>query len=112
MRLLLRRVPQLQRLTVFEAVGRLGTFTATASELGMSQPAVSRQMAALEDTMQAALFDRRSNHRTLLHFDQTGRTWQNWSTWFASNCLRYAAPADRVDYPTYGAVVWRSVETG
>lgn len=65
MRLLLRRVPHLQRLAVFEAVGRLGTFTAAANELGMSQPAVSKQMSALEDTLKAALFDRRSNRRTL-----------------------------------------------
>lgn len=65
MRLLLRQVRQLQRLAAFEAVGRLGSFTAAADELGMSQPAVSKQMKMLESTLRTALFDRRTNRRSL-----------------------------------------------
>ena len=67
MRLLLRRVRQLQRLAVFEAVGRLGSFTAAAAELGMSQPAVSKQIRALEGSLRTALFDRGTNRSSLSH---------------------------------------------
>lgn len=65
MRLLLRRVQQLQRLAVFEAAGRLGSFTAAADEMGMSQPAVSKQMKLLESSLRTALFERRTNRRSL-----------------------------------------------
>ena len=61
MRWLVRDVRQLQRLAVFEAVGRLGSFAAAAAELGMSQPAVSKQMKALEGSLRTALFDRGTN---------------------------------------------------
>lgn len=234
MRLLLHRVRQLQRLAVFEAVGRLGTYTAAAEELGSSQPAVSKQMTALEGSLSTVLFDRRTNRRTLtrsgrllhqavseafdgvelalsrlrpdpgqlrvavqpsvaeswfaprlrelreamaptrvhlsifdhdrelagidhdvsirfgdgrvprlcaerlvgeavvpvaspelanelglsphsparalldaplLHVDQTDRTWQNWSSWFAANGVEPPVTADQVVYPTYGSVV-------
>jgi LysR family glycine cleavage system transcriptional activator len=64
-RLLVRRVQQLQRLAVLEAVGRLGTFTAAAAELGMSQPAVSKQMKALEGSLRTPLFDRGANRMNL-----------------------------------------------
>ncbi len=64
-RLLLRQVGQLQRLAAFEAVGRLGSFTAAADEMGMSQPAVSKQMKILESSLRTALFDRRTNRRSL-----------------------------------------------
>ncbi len=65
MRVVLRRVRQLQRLAVFEAVGRLGTYTAAAEELGTSQPAVSKQMTALEGSLGTVLVDRLTNRRTL-----------------------------------------------
>lgn len=58
MRALLRQVPQLQRLAVFEAVARLGTFTAAGAELGISQPAASKHVALLEDQLHLVLFDR------------------------------------------------------
>lgn len=233
-RLLVRDVRQLQRLVVLEAVGRLGSFSAAATELGMSQPAVSKQMKALENSLRTALFDRGSNrsqltrdgmflHQTvteafdmlearlsrlrgrvdqlrvavqpsvaeswfvprlgdmraavapteiqltifdsehelrdidhdvsvrfgegpapglcsqwlvteavvpvaapelanrlgltarspadalrtapLLHVDQTGRSWQDWTSWFAGNGLTYNTPAGTVVYPTYGSAV-------
>lgn len=61
MRTLLELVPQLQRLGVFEAVGRLGSFTAAARELGISQPAVSRHVGTLEAQLSFALFTRATN---------------------------------------------------
>jgi LysR family transcriptional regulator, glycine cleavage system transcriptional activator len=72
-RSLVRRVGQLQQLVAFEAVGRLGSFTAAAAELGMSQPAVSKQMKVLEGSLKTALFVRARNRSeltregTLLH---------------------------------------------
>ena len=48
MRARVRHVERLQRLVVFDAAARLGSFTAAASELEMSQPAVTRQVLALE----------------------------------------------------------------
>jgi LysR family glycine cleavage system transcriptional activator len=64
-RSLVRRVAQLQRLAAFEAVGRLGSFRAAAAELGMSQPAVSKQMKALEVSVKTALFVRSANRSEL-----------------------------------------------
>ena len=56
MRQLVRRVPQLQRLAVFEAVAVAGGYTAAAKDLGISQPAVSRHMAALSRELGVELF--------------------------------------------------------
>jgi len=58
MRPLVRKVPQLNRLAVFEAVGRVGTFTGAGRELGISQPAVSKHIAGLEDQLRLVLFER------------------------------------------------------
>ena len=46
------------RLRVFRVVAEAGSFTKGADELGMSQPAVSRQVAALEEALGVALFHR------------------------------------------------------
>lgn len=58
---LLRKVGRLQRLGVFEAAARLGSFTAAGKELGMTQPAVTRHIRALENSVGTALFDRSAN---------------------------------------------------
>lgn len=58
MRQLLRRVPQLHRLAVFDAVASSGSFTSAAHELQISQPAVSRHMAALAEELGIELFER------------------------------------------------------
>ena len=71
MRELIRRVGRLQRLAVFEAAARLGSFTAAARELGMTQPAVTRQIRSLEASVNAALFHRTSNRSELT---DAGRT--------------------------------------
>jgi DNA-binding transcriptional LysR family regulator len=46
------------RLAVFRAVATLGSFTAAAKSLRYTQSAVSRQIAALEEDLGVALFDR------------------------------------------------------
>lgn len=51
--------PSLRSLQVFEATVRCGSFTAAASELGITQSGVSRQVADLEGILGLALFVRR-----------------------------------------------------
>jgi DNA-binding transcriptional LysR family regulator len=53
-----RIVPSLTALVEFEAVARLGSFTYAASELGVTQSAVSRQVRFLEETLGVQLFHR------------------------------------------------------
>ncbi len=65
MRDIVRLVDRLQRLAVFEAAARLGSFTAAAGDLGMTQPAVTRQIHALEHSLGAELFVRTSNRSAL-----------------------------------------------
>lgn len=65
MRPLVRRVDRLQRLAVFEAAARLGSFTAAGNELGMTQPAVTRQIRSLERALGIELFRRTSNRSEL-----------------------------------------------
>lgn len=58
-----RRLPALDRLAVFDAVARHRSFTRAGAERFLTQSAVSRQVAALEDELGARLFHRR--HRTV-----------------------------------------------
>lgn len=58
MRPLLTRVPNLHRLAVLDAVATAGDFTSAARTLGVSQPAVSRHMAALARELDIELFER------------------------------------------------------
>lgn len=51
--------PPLRALQIFEAATRLGGFTAAGRELGITQSAVSRQIADLESTLGVSLFVRR-----------------------------------------------------
>lgn len=53
-----RIVPSLTALVEFEAVARLGSFTRAASELGVTQAAVSRQVRFLEEALGVRLFHR------------------------------------------------------
>lgn len=46
------------RLKVFVKVAELGSFTAAARALGVSQPAVSQNIAELEKTLNTTLFER------------------------------------------------------
>ena len=65
MRELLRQVDRLQRLAVFEAAARLGSFTAAATELRITQPAVTRQVRALERSIGVDLVARTANRSVL-----------------------------------------------
>ena len=65
MRELVRQVDRLQRIAVFESAARLGSFTAAAKELGMTQPAVTRQIRSLELGLGAELFRRTANRSEL-----------------------------------------------
>ncbi|WP_158968465.1 LysR substrate-binding domain-containing protein [Chachezhania sediminis] len=51
-------LPPLPSLTAFEAAARHGSFTRAAEELNMSQSAVSKRIAGLEDWMDIKLFER------------------------------------------------------
>lgn len=51
-----RFLPSLSLLSAFEAAARTGSVTAAAQELGLTQSAVSRQIAALEKQIGVALF--------------------------------------------------------
>ena len=53
------------RLKVFEAVAKSGSFTAAARQLGVSQPAVSQNIAETEKTVGVKLFDRGAGRCTL-----------------------------------------------
>ena len=59
----LRQLPSLDFLKGFEAAGRLLSFTRAAEELFLTQSALSRQVAALEEALGVALFQRK--HRAL-----------------------------------------------
>jgi DNA-binding transcriptional LysR family regulator len=61
----LQRIGRLQRLAVFESAARLGSFSAAAADLGMTQPAVTRQIRLLERSLGVDLFVRSANSSTL-----------------------------------------------
>ena len=52
------RLPTTTALVAFESVARLGSFSRAAVELGTSQPAISRHIAAIERQVSKRLFDR------------------------------------------------------
>ena len=56
-----RALPPLQTLIAFEAAARLQSFTLAASELNLTQPAVSQQVKLLEHRLGVKLFRRRNN---------------------------------------------------
>lgn len=53
---------ELRHLRAFEAVARLQSFTQAAEELRITQPALSRTVAQLEDAVGVTLLDRSSRH--------------------------------------------------
>ncbi|WP_019938018.1 LysR family transcriptional regulator [Bordetella sp. FB-8] len=53
-----RKLPSANALFVFEAAARCGNFTRAAQELYVSQPAVSRMLARMEDHIGVQLFER------------------------------------------------------
>ncbi len=53
-----RMLPPMGALLCMEAAARCGNFSRAADEIGLTQSAVSRQIASLEDWLQVPLFDR------------------------------------------------------
>lgn len=64
METLRRSLPPLNALVVFEAATRHASFTRAGRELGMTQPAVTRQVRALEDWLGRPLFERHHQRLT------------------------------------------------
>lgn len=60
-----RHLPSIPALLAIEAVERLGTASAAAAELNLTQGAISRQIQALEDQLGLALVTREKNRLTL-----------------------------------------------
>lgn len=60
-----RYLPSLASLRALEALDRLGTATAAAEELSLTQSAVSRQLRVLEDQLGAELIHREKQRMTL-----------------------------------------------
>lgn len=56
----MRMLPPLSRFKPFEAAARYENFSRAASELGMTQTAVSKQIALLEEELGTPLFERRN----------------------------------------------------
>jgi LysR family transcriptional regulator, glycine cleavage system transcriptional activator len=61
----MRKIPPLAAVRVFEAAARHGNFTHAASELGMTQAAVSYQMKLLEERLGTKLFLRQKGRLSL-----------------------------------------------
>jgi LysR family glycine cleavage system transcriptional activator len=68
-----RRLPPLKTLEGFEAAARLGSFSAAAEALGLTQSAISHQIRLLEETLGQPLF--RRLHRKIVLTD-AGRDFQ------------------------------------
>ena len=64
------------RLRIFEKVASLGNFTLAAKELGISQPAVSQNIAELEKQLDAQLFVR---ERGMVSLTDKGRLFKRYS---------------------------------
>ena len=60
------QLPSLDLLRVFEACGRLLSFTAAAAELGTTQPAISQQVQRLEKQLSTRLFDREQIEKNII----------------------------------------------
>lgn len=65
-----RLLPSLEALVCFVAVARSGSFTSAATELSITQSAVSKQIKALEDALNCVLFDR---HTKGINLNATGK---------------------------------------
>ena len=59
------RLPPLKALRAFEAAARLGSFTAAAKELSLTQGAISYQVKRLESSLELPLFHRKVRQVTL-----------------------------------------------
>lgn len=65
-----RKIPSIEALIAFEAAARHLSFTRSADELALTQSAVGRQVAALEEYLGIALFNRVKKRLTLTEVGQ------------------------------------------
>ncbi|WP_413865755.1 LysR substrate-binding domain-containing protein [Tateyamaria sp.] len=66
-----RYLPSIPALLAFEAAARLGSATAAAQELSLTQSAISRQIKTLEDQLGAALFAKQGRSLVLTPVGRT-----------------------------------------
>ena len=67
-----RLLPSTGALAAFDSVARLGSFSAAATELSLTQGAVSRQIALLEEQLGVRLFHRNGRGVELTVLDDPG----------------------------------------
>jgi DNA-binding transcriptional LysR family regulator len=60
-----RKIPSIDALIAFEAAARHLSFTRTAEELSLTQSAVGRQVASLEEYLGTPLFNRHKRRISL-----------------------------------------------
>ncbi|MBQ6086519.1 MAG: LysR family transcriptional regulator [Bacteroidales bacterium] len=87
------------RLKVFMAVARTGSFTAAAREIGISQPAVSQNVAELEKEVGEPLFERQ---RGSVRLTDTGMAFMDYASriihWYGAMDSAFG-PSARVSHP-------------
>jgi len=65
-----RKIPSIEALIAFEAAARYQSFTRAADELALTQSAVSRQIAAMEEYLGVPLFNRVKQRLALTELGQ------------------------------------------
>ena len=85
------------RLTVFKAVVKERSFTRAANVLGVSQPAVSQNVAELEKTLGVRLFERQRGETQLTVAGET----------FLTYTEKFEALSDKKDYFGFIRDCWR-----
>jgi len=104
MKNLRQRVANANALVVFESAARLNSFTRAAEELGISQPAVTRHVRAVEAMAGRTLFQRAHNRLSLT--PEGRRLWQSVSRGFGDmaetlEALRAEQPRRRLVLATH-----------
>lgn len=87
-------------LTAFVAVAETGGFSAAAEQLHLTQPAVSKRIAQLEQSLQVRLFDRLGRQVVLTEAGRArGRSWPSprrravpWRSWTRASAAACAWP--------------------
>jgi LysR family glycine cleavage system transcriptional activator len=106
-----RKLPSLMAIRAFEAAARLGSFTSAATELLLTQSAISRHVRNLEDDLGVRLFHRQGRHLTLTHEGRdymtvTGDAFDRMSAATVSLRQRRRANLLTVSMPPSVAVKW------
>lgn len=86
------------KLRVFHAVAEAGSFTHAGESLGLSQSAISRQVSALEDSLQVPLFHRHA--RGLILTEQGETLFKTVHDVFAKLAMTEALLTERRDHPS------------